>query len=146
MLSYPTITAAELNDQVFCRVAPSSIHGVGVVAVRTIPNGTAYNTYWNELNGKRFQIAHDEWGKVDPAIQDIILASGCFTDGDEGSYIIEHPNSHHCLFVNHAEVPNTEFGVALRDIAAGEEITRYCNGIHDEVVKHFAKQGIIIKN
>ena len=140
------ITAEELNNQIFCRVKPSAIHGVGVVAIRDIPKGTTFNTYWNELAPKRFEIAHDEWPQVAPEIQDIILASGCFTDGEPGYYFIQHPNSLHCLFVNHAEPPNTKEGVALRDIKAGEEITRYCNGVHEEVIKHFARQGITVKN
>lgn len=143
---YKKITADELNNQVFCRVSPSKIHGVGIVAVRDIPKGTLFNRYWNELHGIRFQVSHEDWSKTSWEVKDIVLASGCITDGEEGYYVFEHPNSHHCLFVNHAENPNTKEGIALVDIKTGEEITRYCNGVHEEVIKHFKSKGIEVKN
>lgn len=140
------VTAEQLNNEIFCRVMPSPIHGVGVVAVRDIPKGTQFNAHWNDLHPYRVQISHEEWEKVDEPIKDIILASGCFADGEPGYYYIQHPNSLHTLFVNHAEEPNTKEGYALRDIKAGEEITRYCNGVHEKVLEHFKSQGILIKN
>lgn len=143
---YPKISADVLNNEVYCRVAPSVIHGVGVVAIQDIQKGTLINIYWNEAHGKRFQISLEEWDLVKPEITDIILASGCITDGEEGYYVIEHPNSHHCFFVNHVDEPNTKEGVAMRDIKTGEEITRYCNGVHKKVIEHFKNQGIIVKN
>lgn len=140
------VTAEQLNSEIFCRIAPSKLHGVGIIAIRDIPKGTLFNQYWNEWYGKRIEISHDEWEKVDPEIKDIILASGMFTDGLEGFYHIDHPNTHHCLFFNHAETPNSKEGVALEDIKKGEEVTRYCNGVHEKVLEHFASQGITIQN
>ncbi len=142
-----TETDAEtLNGEIYCRLGQSKIHGVGVIAIRRIPIGVTYNPGWNELRPQAQMISKQEWEKVRPEIQDLILTSGAFTDYGEDHYCFEHPNYHHIFFVNHSEEPNTRFGVALRDIEAGEEITRYCNGIHPEVIKHFARQGIIIKN
>lgn len=140
------ITSEKLNNEVFCRVAPSSLHGVGILAIKDIPKGTIFNQYWNEWHGLRFDISHEEWEKVDPKIQDVILASGMFTDGIKGYYHIDHPNTHHCLFFNHAENPNSKEGVALIDIKKGEEVTRYCNMIHEKVIEHFKKKGITVKN
>lgn len=139
-------TADQLNSEVFCRHAPSKINGVGVIAIRPIPKGTRYNPMWNEFRQQMFSISHEEWRKVKPEIQDIILSSGAFNDHDANHYICAHPNYNHTFFVNHSDDPNTKDGVALRDISPGEEITRYCDGVHYEVIKHFARQGIIIKN
>ncbi len=138
--------ADTLNGEVFCRLGPSKIHGVGVIAIRKIPKGTVYNKDWNELRAETQMISREEWNKVKPEIQDLILSSGAFTDVDSDHYAFDHPNYHHTFFVNHSNDPNTEKGVALRDIKSGEELTRYCNGIHPEVIKHFARQGVIIKN
>lgn len=136
--------AQDINSQVYCRIAPSLIHGVGVVAIKDIPKGTQLNKFWNDLKPKRVEILHNEWALVDEEIKDIILASGCITDGQVGYYIIQHPNAHHTFFFNHSNEPNSEFGVAIKDIKKGEEITRKYAMVHNEVIKYFAKQGIII--
>ena len=35
----------DLNKTVFCRLGPSKIHGIGVIAIRDIPEGTRITDY-----------------------------------------------------------------------------------------------------
>src|SRR5947199_9961242 len=107
------------------RLAPSSIHGFGVFAVARIANGAPV---WRFAKGLDLEFSPDivptlpvhvqkffaHYGYLDRHVQRIIL---CFDDA---------------RFVNHSETANigTDYrqdsyglDVALRDIAAGEEIT-----------------------
>src|SRR5436305_1912497 len=107
------------------RLAPSAIHGFGVFAAAPIAQGTPV---WRFAKGLDMEFAPDivptlpahvqqffsRYGYLDRHLQCIVL---CFDDA---------------RFVNHSEAPNiaTDYAqdrygldVALRDIAAGEEIT-----------------------
>jgi SET domain-containing protein len=107
------------------RIAPSTIHGIGVFAVDPIAAGTPVWRFHKGLDMEfgaevldglpahvRTFFAH--YGYLDRNVKRIIL---CFDDA---------------RFVNHSDTPNvaTDYAqdpygldVALRDIAAGEEIT-----------------------
>jgi SET domain-containing protein len=112
------------------RLAPSPIHGLGVFAVAPIRQGTAV---WRFAAGLDMEFPPDimptllphvreffaHYGYLDRNVQRIIL---CFDDA---------------RFVNHSATPNVaadyardRYGldVALRDIAAGEEITMNYEG------------------
>jgi uncharacterized protein len=107
------------------RLAPSPIHGLGVFAMATIAKGTLV---WRFEPGLDMEFAPDivatlpahaqtffaHYGYLDRNVRRIIL---CFDDA---------------RFVNHSGAPNvaTDYArhpygldVALRDIAAGEELT-----------------------
>jgi SET domain-containing protein len=107
------------------RLAPSSIHGFGVFALAPIAKGTAV---WRFQKGLDMEFRPDiadglpehvrtffaHYGYLDRNVNRIIL---CFDDA---------------RFVNHSDTPNvaTDYAqdsygldVALRDIAAGEELT-----------------------
>jgi SET domain-containing protein len=107
------------------RLAPSAIHGLGVFAAAPIAQGTPV---WRFAKGLDMEFSPDivptlpvhvqqffaHYGYLDRGVQRIIL---CFDDA---------------RFVNHSDTPNvaTDYArdpygldVALRDIAAGEEIT-----------------------
>jgi uncharacterized protein len=107
------------------RLAQSTLHGLGVFAVAPIAKGTPV---WRFAKGLDMEFAPDivptlpahvqeffaHYGYLDRNVQRIIL---CFDDA---------------RFVNHSDMPNvaTDYAqdpygldVALRDIAAGEEIT-----------------------
>jgi SET domain-containing protein len=107
------------------RLAQSPIHGFGVFAVAPIPKGTPV---WRFEKGLDMEFSPDvaerlpahvrtffsHYGYLDRNVQRIIL---CFDDA---------------RFLNHSDAPNvaTDYAqdsygldVALRDIAAGEELT-----------------------
>jgi SET domain-containing protein len=107
------------------RLAPSAIHGFGVFAAAQIAQGTPV---WRFARGLDMEFRPDivptlpahvreffaHYGYLDRNVQRIIL---CFDDA---------------RFVNHSDAPNvaTDYAqdpygldVALRDIAAGEELT-----------------------
>ena len=107
------------------RLAPSLIHGLGVFALAPIARGTPV---WRFAKGLDMEFSPDivdglpehvrsffsHYGYLDRNVKRIIL---CFDDA---------------RFVNHSDTPNivTDYAqdrygldVALRDIAAGEEIT-----------------------
>ena len=107
------------------RIGPSAIHGIGVFAVAPIVKGTAVWRFEKDLD---MEFAPDfaahfpehvraffaQYGYVDRNLNRLIL---CFDDA---------------RFVNHSDAPNvgTDYAqdphgldLALRDIAAGEELT-----------------------
>ena len=107
------------------RIGPSTIHGIGVFAAAPIAKGTAV---WRFAKGLDMEFSPDvvdglpahvrtffsHYGYLDRNVKRIIL---CFDDA---------------RFVNHSDAPNLEteyaqdpygLDVALRDIAAGEELT-----------------------
>jgi SET domain-containing protein len=115
------------------RLAPSAIHGFGVFAVAQIAKGTPV---WRFARGLDMEFSPDivptlpglvqqffsHYGYLDSNVQRIVL---CFDDA---------------RFVNHSATPNvaTDYAqdaygldVALRDIAAGEELTMDYAGFED---------------
>ena len=115
------------------RLAPSRIHGLGVFALVPIARGTAV---WRFAKGLDMEFSPDivnglpehvrtffsHYGYLDRNVNRLIL---CFDDA---------------RFVNHSDTPNVasdytqdRYGldVALRDIAAGEEITMDYAGFED---------------
>lgn len=107
------------------RVAPSTIHGLGLFAVEIIPRGTAI---W------RFELAFDrefspEQFAALPSQAQAHLRWFAYVDASTGNRVL---SGDHCCFMNHSASPNTGAPsgasppittVALRDIAAGEELT-----------------------
>ena len=115
------------------RLGPSAIHGFGVFAAEPIAKGTPV---WRFAKGLDMEFSPDivptlpahvqqfftHYGYLDRNMQRIIL---CFDDA---------------RFVNHSDMPNvaTDYAqdsygldIALRDIAAGEELTMDYVGFED---------------
>jgi uncharacterized protein len=105
-------------------VAPSAIEGVGVFAAEPIPAGTLI---WL-LEPKLDRLIHqDDLPSLPPAMQAFATRYG-YASGDDPNLIILELD--HGRYMNHSLQPNSRFdtpdgGYAIRDIAAGEEIT--CN-------------------
>jgi SET domain-containing protein len=116
------------------RLAPSAIHGIGVFAIEPVAQGTAV---WRFAKGLDMEFGPEivdtlpahvrtfftHYGYLDRNMQRIIL---CFDDA---------------RFVNHSDRPNvaTDYAqdpygldVALRDIAAGEELTMDYAGFEEQ--------------
>jgi SET domain-containing protein len=105
-------------------VAPSAIEGVGVFAAEPIAKGAVISRF--DPNFDRL-IPRDDYENAPPYLKSL-LDRYAFPHPKAPNYIVyEVDNSR---FMNHSEMPNTDYsdfaaGFALRDIAAGEELT--CN-------------------
>ena len=116
------------------RLAQSAIHGLGVFAVAPIAKGTAIWRFASGLDMEfdpaivdtlpaHVQTFFGHYGYLDRNLRRIVL---CFDDA---------------RFVNHSDTPNvaTDYAqdrygldVALRDIAAGEELTMDYAGFEEQ--------------
>ncbi len=109
------------------RVAPSAIHGCGLFAVHDFPRGTPI---WRFLPGFDHEFTPGEWAAL-PEPARAHTRHFCFVRQGDLHVVL---SGDHACFINHADDPNTGAPpdarvpvttVALRDIAAGEELT--CN-------------------
>ena len=121
------------------RIAPSRIHGIGVFALAPVARGQAV---WQFQQGLDMEFSPDiveglpahvqtffsHYGYLDRNVKRIIL---CFDDA---------------RFVNHSDTPNvaTDYAqdaygldAALRDIAAGEELTMDYGGFEESAARGF---------
>lgn len=106
-------------------VAPSRIHGMGLFAAEPIALGAPF---WRFEPGFDQGIAAERLAAWPPLTQQHIRWFAYLSQTD-GHYIL---SGDFCCFMNHAEEPNTGAPagvqppvttIALRDIAAGEELT-----------------------
>lgn len=105
-------------------VGPSPIEGVGIFAAQAIPAGTAI---WILDDSLDLLLSDDQLARLPSLQRGFIERYGYPHMTREGFTVLEFDNGR---FMNHADAPNTDFsdpetGWAIRDIAAGEEIT--CN-------------------
>jgi len=108
-----------LNEIVKIKLAPSSIHGVGVHAMRDIKKGEKLNA---DAIPHQLDLPYSKFNKLDPEIREIIL--GHFPLIVEGSHFM-YPVTKFSAFLNHSDTPNYDSvnDKALKDIGKGEEIT-----------------------
>jgi SET domain-containing protein len=109
------------------RVAPSAIHGLGLFAVEPVARGTPV---WRFQPGFDQSFPPGQFAALPPQAGEHARWFG-FVSAANGHWIL---SGDHACFMNHSVNPNTGAPagatppvttVALRDIAAGEEIT--CN-------------------
>lgn len=118
-----------LNKTVWCRLGVSSIHGIGVIAIRDIPKGTEFNL---GISG-RYSFKEKEFRKIMPEIQDLILDRTLYPLYSGGGHMwIKSPNTNQELqsFMNHSSKPNTDGHKTLRAIKQGEELTEDYNALY----------------
>lgn len=113
----------ELNNTVYCKIGASPIEGVGVFAIRDIPEGQRLT----DFDGRKFtnfELSEEEFNGLDPDVRTLILERTHFDQTKP--LIFMSPNCTQVLgaFINHSSEPNTDGEVALRDIHKGEEITK----------------------
>lgn len=110
---------AKLNEEVRCTLRPSSIHGIGVFALRDIKKGGRLYCRPEELI--MYNIPYDRFDEIRPEIREIVLARWPHVVNGMG---FVSPDALHSSFMNHSSTPNYgQDDSALRDIAIGEEIT-----------------------
>ena len=109
------------------RVAPSPIHGLGLFTAKAVPRNTPI---WKFQPGFDQDFSPEQFAALPPPAQ-AHARWFSFISQTDGHAIL---SGDHACFMNHSASPNTgapaDAGpavvtVALRDIAAGEEIT--CN-------------------
>ncbi len=100
-------------------VAPSVIHGMGVFAAEPVKVGTRL---WVLDPVIDVEITHEQIAALPVAAREVALAHSFVNE--DGRMILSRDNA---VFFNHSAEPNTlaepSGNVALRDIAAGEELT-----------------------
>lgn len=112
----------ELNNTVRCRIAPSTIHGVGVFALRSISKGERLYCTPNMIP-KFYNIPFGSLSKLLPEVRELVLSR--WASVINGSiFCSPNDDAHLLMFVNHSYSPNYNVvsDTALRDIQAGEEI------------------------
>jgi SET domain-containing protein len=113
-------------DNVYCRLKTSPL-GIGVFAIRDIPNGT--NPFKGCYDGEFIPIPEEEIKKLDKGRQSIIVDFCPYVKGEywvpeDGIGVIDVS-----FYLNHSKEPNmNEDGEGLnfyanRDIKEGEELT-----------------------
>ena len=120
-----------LNDSVWCRIGVSSLHGVGVFAIRDIQKGTKLTDHtlqdiFDSEKNRVFVLSHEEFSQILPEIRSLILDRQILDRQTHKDHIyFMSPNNDVALqsFMNHSEEPNSDGEHALQDIKKGEEIT-----------------------
>jgi SET domain-containing protein len=106
-------------------IAPSRIHGMGLFATEPVRKGTPF---WRFETGFDQSISPERFVLLPPLTQQHIRWFA-YLNPPDGHYIL---SGDFCCFMNHNAQPNTGAmepavapvtTVALRDIAAGEELT-----------------------
>ena len=105
-------------------VAASAVEGVGVFTAEPIAEGAQI---WRLEPSFDRLIPVADYENAEPFLKDFLDRYAYPSPEDPGVIVYEVDNGR---FMNHSETPNTDFskfggGYALRDIAAGEEMT--CN-------------------
>jgi len=117
----------QLRENVFCRIRPSQINGVGVFAIKDIPKGT--NIFKGSCNHNLISLGKKDIKTLNPEVKKIIkdffigrngkvLVPTCAMNGIDISY-----------YLNHSKTPNIKAGtngevfVSRRNIKKNEELT-----------------------
>lgn len=124
-----------LNTIVMTKLAPSTIHGVGVFAIRDIDKG---EKMYMDAIFHSFDIPYKEFNKLRPEIAEQILER--WPNISVGSHFL-YPDTRISAYLNHSEDPNydNKEDKAIRDIKIGEEITEDYRNIEGKQVYKFLK-------
>lgn len=107
-----------LNEIVKVRIEPSSIHGVGVFAMRNIKKGEKlYMRYIPNL----FDLPYEKFNKLRPEVAQLLVER--WPTIVKGSKFL-YPDTQMGSYLNHSSRPNynAKQDMAIRDLAKGDEI------------------------
>jgi SET domain-containing protein len=114
-----------LNQDIYCKLGISSLHGIGVFAIRAIPKGI--NPLKSLISHKEIKFSRKEIKALPRSVRKQIEIF-CYCAGDE----VLVPNSglnnmDMAIYLNHSKKPNLRFKKngsleTLRNIKAGEEL------------------------
>ena len=114
-----------LKNEIFCKIAVSATHGVGVIAIKPIQKGA--KPLCSLRTQREVKVADDELKGIPKAVREYI-ESFCFIE--EGVTYIPSGGMNAmdmAVYLNHSKEPNLRFMpngdlVALKNIRAGEEL------------------------
>lgn len=117
----------QIKNDVYCRLKPSSISGIGVFAIRDIPAGI--DPFQEPEDIKWIPFSRKELTKIHPNV--LRLIKNLFVFRDEAYWIPELGMHTLCIvqFLNHSENPNLTIDKegeeieTKRKIKKGEELT-----------------------
>lgn len=116
-----------LKKNIYCRLKPSKIHGIGIFAIKKIPKGT--DPFPDAPAHESIAFTKKELTDLDIEVKKIIHDLLVF-EGDTVQIPTAGINSLDISFyINHSDTPNIGYSknkeclIALRDIEAGEELT-----------------------
>ena len=120
-----------LKNQAYCRVQPSSKHGVGVFAIKDIPSGIApWSTPNHHFFGGTIRLTSHEIKKLDEPVKQMLLDYNLLTDRGLFIHPCELEVLHITQFLNASTEPNVELKgnredsfQTIKKIKAGEELT-----------------------
>lgn len=115
-----------LNQNTWISLRPSTIHGIGVFALRNIPRGC--DTIFSNILDEWIYLTFDEVKQL-PSHSQYLIETYCLFD-ELGYFVPAHgfEKMDLALYLNHDENPNVasindgEKFIALRDIQEGEEL------------------------
>lgn len=118
-----------LQNDVYCRIQPSAVHGVGVFAIKPIPQGTSI--YKGSHEYENVMLNQAEVDALHPQVKRLIYDFFA-TEADKKKGIYTVPNigingMDISFYMNHSHKPNAQINksgefIALRDIEEGEEL------------------------
>ena len=136
MVLYNTDVIDHINDNIFCELRPSKIHGIGLFAIRDISIGTELVKTWEGDSG----VYKVPLFLINPDIQPLLWRYFGISNKDSQSMIkvIESEQSlnvrlfkgvnfayHPILFVNHSDSPNVDDNLkSIKTIKKDDEIVR----------------------
>ena len=112
----------ELDNEVKCKLGVSSVHGVGVFAMRDIPHGErCYCT--PRMIPRFYTIPFGSLSKLFPEVKELILQRWASVV-NHSLFCSPNDDAHLLMFVNHSTDPNYDVvsDTALKDIRKGEEL------------------------
>lgn len=119
----------DLEKNIYCRLQPSSIHGIGVFAIRDIPKGV--NPFFGHLTAPWKKFFYKEFignSRIPPQVKEYVAAVYPIQNGI--LYMPDHSLNAIGIyyFLNHSDAPNIDGSddcpefFTLRDIKKGEEL------------------------
>lgn len=108
----------ELNSLVLTKIAPSSVHGCGVFALRDIKKG---ETLFADMMTRLYSIPYEFFDGIRPEVRKLLLER--WPQIVNGSKFL-FPDTRIQAFMNHSSTPNydAQTDKVLKDIEEGEEI------------------------
>jgi uncharacterized protein len=142
----------DLIHNVYCRIQPSRVHGVGVFAIRPIPKGASiFASLLPSREGKESAYIPKELIFDNPNIHENVKKMiHDFISIEDGHVTLPTFGLNELnisFYLNHSDKPNvhTEDGVvfyAKRDIQAGEELFSDYNVYTDETISYKKKKSL----